>query len=1356
MKTTITKFTIVALLACQSFLSFGQVPTITGFGKVTTLVGFTKVAFGDCDAYGLNGSNLITISGDNFIGVTTVANLKLNNNIITSFTVLGATLIQFTIPDISNTKFSGQISIDYTDNLSNFGTTTSLELLTVVGCPSSIPSVGVIGGSLVINGYDLSDVHLFRISGPTFTSSGSVFYNQFTNQSFIPISNQFVQADLVLIEYFQKGVPLSAFEFVDVFLTQDINQITIDNISPLTVTGGGTITLAGFNLNSFVSSVVIGESIVPVNGYTPDFNNISATYTLPYLYSTQPLVGPLIINNSAISSEFLTVLPNALPSITGFSVNEAYPTEEIRIDGVNLEEFGNSWKLKFPTTELENFVNTGFVNNGILLVVEVPGNGTISNSGNISIVGYNTNELISESATPFTIKVYDFTILGLSSPSGKAGDVITVFGQNFVPSMLFYLDNDIEFFAPTYISSSAFAITVPPNVPNGPNSVIAFSSNGQYTTDFQGAFSIDAPFITSVSPQSVPMGGSVTVFGNNFDLIGQPLPPFFLSEQFFGRASNPAYTVVSDTEIRIDNIGDIFAVGDVITINLNNTAYGELQDVITVLDPPLATITSINPLAAEPYQLVTVIGENLNFITSIEISNTTLSRNDVPFEFQNASTIVFVVPYVNVSDAPIVFSNSIYSVTSLDNFTVLGPPPAEVASISTTTGYPKDKITLTGQNLDGIQSVEFNGEQLNFTMMSNGNFLTITPPSFFDNSVSSIVSNFIITKDQGVITTVNQAFTLLLPPPVEITNFTPTSQSPGKYVTLSGSNLRYIENVSIFNGEEFSFEWDENSFAISGDFILKVKSNNNSYNTIQTVTGGFRYSPFKAKGIVQSITSQNFNILPYPLPTVTGILTPAKIYPNSEVTIIGSNFDAIDEAFFPALTAPGCNLTPVRKSEANDTLIFMLQSNCIENNTMKTGAIRLFASPVGQFDQNYSISTPEFTVEPFDGQITILDLNKLSFNSSERIVLTINSTGTFSSKKQLIELSDANGTFAPKNNIVIGELELNQAGNFTISSDILAEVPSEAFLTGTQYKLRIAYFYDNIQGGDPSGYSNTISDISFARIPVFALGNYPFEPYSGVAGEPVKLRGNHFYNSSIITAVTFNDIPANFVIPPYDRNNSGLDYIFTTLPGGNIFGKVKILYTGGETLSLYDFGTPPPCNSEDEYFRGTTLSGTKMYESLDNLVLSIDKYLGEDLPSTIAGFVQLSDFTGSFGFPFTIGSDNFAGNGVTNVPIVIPPALLPSNNYAMRILYVGREQCIVSVADNITINGISASPSITGIALNGNSFLRNDTITGIISTSMPFPIVNDFVVSLQNSVLGINVDIQTIVGFLMMPPVFTY
>ncbi|MFN0048228.1 MAG: FG-GAP repeat domain-containing protein, partial [Cytophagales bacterium] len=970
-------------------------------------------------------------------------------------------------------------------------------------------------------------------------------------------------------------------------------------------------------------------------------------------------------------------------------------------------------------------------------------------------------------------------ITSLSTISGVPGSSFTVFGQNLtgvtdiiipgglVSTFSFFPIDDNKLVATVYLNQNTVL------------SGTLLLKNGFLTSEpSDQTFSIvvpPAPTITGVLSNLVPKGGSVTVLGINFSNIGQILPAFELFNE-----SNPfsnsslAYTVLSNNEIRIDDIGSNFNVGEVLDIRFGNGVNGYLEDVITVTSPPPPTISGIQPLSAFPYETITIFGENLNFVNKISLSNDNEDKNTQFISRSPNKIEFFFYDNTNVFTGPITITNINMDVAiSTEIFTVLGPPPAIVTSTSAISGFPKDIITFFGENLNEIFAISFNGSQVdenNFIEISNNAFALKLPPFF--NPSPDITSSFIFQKKQGVVTTVNPQFTLLTPPAITITSFLPAAQSPGKYVTFSGTNLQYIEQIRHDNPiDPYVFLLNEAIFSADGTtLIVKVSSktpNNYFPDPLNTISGQVLYEYYTNTAPVSllSTTSQNLEILAYPIPTVTTILGPAKIYPNSEVTIIGSNFDGIDRYTFPSADE-NCLLKEIYRSIENDTLVLVLNPDCsLENFAFTRDAILLFASgsPLIRNNLDYSVNTPPFDVEPFDGQITILGIDKSSYTSADRIVLNIASSGGFGDYV-IVEFSNADGDFSESDNFELYSIPSSElGGNVSISTKNLFEVEGGGIdnrlnfgdagllLTSSNYKLRISLGEVDPVLLEPI-FSNTIDGISFTRIPVFNPNpnNTNFDPFTGNEGTEIDIYGYHFTESSI-TGITFNNVLASSYTIVSDNQ------IKVPLPFGDVNGKIRILYgVGGVAVSRKDFGTPG--ESCGDGIQGTTLSGARLYSAGDNISLAVALDFGDIDPNkTPTGAVQLSNANGLFSPAATIGVDNFGFAQFRTIPLTIPINTPSSDNYAVRIVYLFSEGgCADIPYNNITINGIGASPTITGITINDNSFLRNDTITGIISTSMPFPIVNDFVVSLQNSVLGINVDIQTIVGFLMMPPVFTY
>lgn len=1098
-------------------------------------------------------------------------------------------------------------------------------------------------------------------------------------------------------------------------------QIIVDTIFPLTITGGGTITLTGSNLNQVFS---INYDILPINtiDYLASPDGLSATLMMPKYYGSNPKVAPLLFNFTD-SSPLLTLFPSPI-TITGVNRSSGYPGDKLSIFVDDISGLGSQWRFVLPDGGSGTNINSGIPVGNSGIETEVQGLGDVTFTGNISIVGNNLNDLLAESSQTLTTKKFDFQINSISPSSAKLNDFVTVFGQNFPEKLgLNFVGSNIYSGENIVVNGTTLVARVPQSA-NYSSGFIAGTVNTiglTFEDTLQTSFTILAPSITGVSSSLVPSKGSVTVFGVNFtkyDLAYDDLILLWTNSITGVQNKYPnKIKVLSDNafEMVIPNI----EIGEIVSIEKSSINIGRIQDAFTVSAPLKPNITNILPTAANPYEDVTLVGTNLNYIDTVKFSNFSTTN----FNYQDNSKLVFYFDDgINVYTGPITVTNVSHSVVSAQQFSVIGPKPAIINSFSSNTAFPRTTITLSGKNFTSngsssdISSIFYNGEPFNFEVL-NDSTLTFRTKSFKDNSQSSITDKFVINKAQGVKTIAVQDFTVSFPPPIEILSFSPQSQFPKEKVTISGTNLKYIETISLNDGLSDYPIYDRNEPANANDNL--VITLDSFYPNAFTDTLGYKfvYSPLANPSdfSVTSITSQKLTIRPYPKPKITQVLTPVKTYPNSLITVIGTGFNAVNTVEYPIKSKASL----LYKSNTYDTLVITMNTSVIET-VFAGGAQKILSLILAVNGQaGYSVESSSFSVQPFDGKIEILSINKKSFDSNDKVVLTVSTSGVFLNDFPVaLEFSDSIGVFTSGKTIEFDYFNLSIGSGIQTLTSINFYESYSNFVSSTEYKLRLGF--SNL-GNKVTNYSNEIDNISYKVTPLFNPFE-PFYPYQGNVGDTIALFGYNFQSISITGVFFNNSLPA---IPVFDTEQDPNRILVRVPTGGNVKGPIKITYLGGELTTSYDFNRYllQDDNCPAQLVENWNIANVSIIEPLIlniNDSAQVNIFFEKPAESVITVTSQLSDENGDFGNPTNIGQGLILareGKGkerneailtnqipvdvITKFSIKIPSNTKPGSKYAIRLsLTDGEIICFNLPKLNITIsNTDSIAPDPKSISI---------------------------------------------------------
>lgn len=195
-----------------------------------------------------------------------------------------------------------------------------------------------------------------------------------------------------------------------------------------------------------------------------------------------------------------------------------------------------------------------------------------------------------------------------------------------------------------------------------------------------------APTITSFSPQSGPVGASVTINGTNFDGATQV--------KFKQRTAT--FTVDSNTKI-MAIVPPQAQTGKISVSTPDGTAISATNFVVTATNAP--SITSFSPTSGPVGTTVTINGTNFDGATSVTFNGVGAS-----FTVNSSLMITAGVPS-GATTGPIRVTTPNGTATSSTNFRVAGAPT--ITSFSPTFGPVGTVITINGTNFTGATDVKF-------------------------------------------------------------------------------------------------------------------------------------------------------------------------------------------------------------------------------------------------------------------------------------------------------------------------------------------------------------------------------------------------------------------------------------------------------------------------------------------------------------------------------------------------------------------------------------------------------------------------------------------------------------------------
>lgn len=348
-------------------------------------------------------------------------------------------------------------------------------------------------------------------------------------------------------------------------------------------------------------------------------------------------------------------------------------------------------------------------------------------------------------------------IASVSPSAGMVGDPITITGTNFGSSQG---TSAITFGGTAATVSSWTANSIVALVPVGATSGNIVVNVGGVASDGSPFTVVLPPVISSVSPQSGPIGASVTIAGTNFGTTQGTVT-------FAGTAA--AITSWSATSI-VAQVPTGATTGNVVVTAGGLTSNGSPFTVTT----PTPAITSLSPTSGAPGAAVTITGTN--FGTLQGSSTVTFNGSVAAVSVWSATSIIVYVP-AGVGNGNVVVT--VGGVASNGSpFTVTATPA--ISSVSPESGAAGTVVTIVGT---GFGDVAGSGR-----VWLGSTYGTVS--SWSDTQIVAAVAtgatSGIARVQQGGVWSNSHAFTVAN---AAISDVTPNSGVAGTQVTITGTGF---------------------------------------------------------------------------------------------------------------------------------------------------------------------------------------------------------------------------------------------------------------------------------------------------------------------------------------------------------------------------------------------------------------------------------------------------------------------------------------------------------------------------------------------------------------------------------------
>ena len=266
----------------------------------------------------------------------------------------------------------------------------------------------------------------------------------------------------------------------------------------------------------------------------------------------------------------------------------------------------------------------------------------------------------------------------------KAGSLLTIEGTNFdlVESIVF--GGGIEVEAKDFVSRTAtkIEVNVPADVEEGDVQLIAFSGVAVSLT----GLNLTAPTITSISPNPVKNGATLTVIGQNIDLV---------SRVVFG--GDKEGTIASKTATKIEVSVPVDAADGIVTFH--TLAGKTVQSAALAFVMP--AIASISPATITAGESITLQGTNLDLVSAVIFEGGSIGEIVSQSETE---IVVKSLPNSQTGRVTLETTNG-NQVISTQSVTINSDRPVILTIPSTV--KPGGLLTITGTKLDLVEFILF-------------------------------------------------------------------------------------------------------------------------------------------------------------------------------------------------------------------------------------------------------------------------------------------------------------------------------------------------------------------------------------------------------------------------------------------------------------------------------------------------------------------------------------------------------------------------------------------------------------------------------------------------------------------------
>ncbi|MFD2574511.1 IPT/TIG domain-containing protein [Spirosoma soli] len=419
-------------------------------------------------------------------------------------------------------------------------------------------------------------------------------------------------------------------------------------------------------------------------------------------------------------------------------------------------------------------------------------------------------------------------------------------------------------------SAQKLTVTVPPNIPRGPQTIVIETSGGVSSGSFIVA---GTPQITSLSAKKIRPGSELIIKGVNLTdgLV-----------YINGMGTDRSRTSVQDTEIR--TIVPEFAQTGRVTVTVFDKLVATSADTLQIVQQPaIANLSAPDGIAGDK---IILTGQNLR-----EISAVSFGSLPATYRVISDTQLEATVPTLPSSGAVTVSASGVGGNTSAADPFFFYQAPTNI-TVNPARQLNNRPITISGQNLYRITEVRVSGQAVPITSRTEGFDLLVNVPA-------NVVS--------GPVTVINRAGSastakplVVIQKPV-ITDIIPKKARPGERVVLRGDFL--LNAQILFSGTTTA--------AVDG-------GKNEDTERWVLVPADAQTGPIQVVNVLNDpVTTETFTVLRL-IPDVD--FTPKSAKVGTEVVLTGQNVASVQEIRFGNGTSSPAKFTLINTTSLKVTV----------------------------------------------------------------------------------------------------------------------------------------------------------------------------------------------------------------------------------------------------------------------------------------------------------------------------------------------------------------------------------------------------------------------------------------------------